>query len=441
MSEPKTFILGAGMTGLAAGSVSGLPVFEARPDPGGICSSYYVRPGSSERLAEAPADGEAYRFEVGGGHWIFGGDPVVLRLIASLTPLERYERRSSVYLPQLDRFTPYPIQTHLRALGPETARRCLEEITALAARRPEIVTLGDWLRASFGPTLCELFFEPFHALYAAGLTDQIAPQDAYKSPVDLRHVIRGAYTVEGEAAPDVGYNATFAYPREGLDVLSRRLAARCDVRYGKRVVAVDLQRREVHFEDGAGLHYESLLSTLPLNVIQRLSGLETEARPCPGPAVLVVNLGAVRGPRCPDDQWVYVPQSGPGFHRVGFYNHVDPRFLPRSRREAKDRVSIYVEKAYPEGARPSPEETQAVTREVVEQLQAWGWIEAVEVTDPTWIDVAYTWSWPGSTWKGEALRKLEAQGVYSIGRYGRWLFQGIADSLRDGLYAGAAFRG
>jgi hypothetical protein len=27
-----------------------------------------------------------------------------------------------------------------------------------------------------------------------------------------------------------------------------------------------------------------------------------------------------------------------------------------------------------------------------------------------------------------------------VGRYGRWIFQGIADSLRDGLFVGAALR-
>jgi hypothetical protein len=62
------------MTGLAAGMASGWPVFEAAESPGGICSSYYVRPHTDVRLPALPADGEAYHFELGGGHWIFGGD-------------------------------------------------------------------------------------------------------------------------------------------------------------------------------------------------------------------------------------------------------------------------------------------------------------------------------------------------------------------------------
>jgi protoporphyrinogen oxidase len=63
MSE-DTLILGAGMTGLAAGLVSGLPVVEAAAGPGGICSSYYRNPGTGSPEAEA----ESYRFEIGGGH-------------------------------------------------------------------------------------------------------------------------------------------------------------------------------------------------------------------------------------------------------------------------------------------------------------------------------------------------------------------------------------
>ena len=90
-------ILGAGMTGLAAGWASGLPVYEAEQSPGGMCSSYYLRPGSEDRLPEAPADDEAYRFEIGGGHWIFGGDSLVLQFIQSLTPAKQYSRRSAVF--------------------------------------------------------------------------------------------------------------------------------------------------------------------------------------------------------------------------------------------------------------------------------------------------------------------------------------------------------
>jgi len=78
--------------------------------------------------------------------------------------------------------------------------------------------------------------------------------------------------------------------------------------------------------------------------------------------------------------------------------------------------------------------------DVVEELQDWGYIGNAEVVDPTWIDVAYTWAWPGSTWKAQALRLLEEHSVYMVGRYARWIFQGLADSIRDGFFTGACFK-
>ena len=437
MNNSNVLILGAGMTGLAAGWSSGLPIYEAAEEPGGICSSYYVCPGDHTRLHQVPADGEAYRFEIGGGHWIFGGDPAVLRLIQRLAPVKRYSRRSSVYLPDSDCFVPYPLQNHLRYLRPEVAAQSLAEIVAGLRSQAEVRTLAEWLEKSFGPTLGELFFYPFHELYTAGLYRRIAPQDAYKSPVNLNLAIRGAFS----DAPAVGYNTTFIYPEEGLNVLSQCLAAGCNVHYGKRVVYIDPRKREVHFEDGTAWVYETLISTLPLNRMLDMTQLSVNAETDPSTAVLVVNIGAVKGPRCPEDHWLYVPQSRAGFHRVGFYSNVDPSFLPMSRRKRGDAVSIYVEKAYPDGVRPSAAEMSVIGEQIVAELQEWGWIETAEVVDPTWIDVAYTWSWPGSTWKTEALRLLDEHNIVQVGRYARWVFQGIADSLRDGLYVGGTTKG
>lgn len=431
--EGNTLILGAGMTGLAAGLSSGHRVFEAAEGPGGICMSYYMRPGDSEAMNRCPEDGEVYRFENGGGHWIFGGDPTVLRYIGNVISMERYERRSSVYFPDEERYVPYPIQNNLRFLERDTILQALDEMARPAG---SVETMDDWLRGHFGATLSDLFFAPFHALYTAGLYQSIAPQDAYKSPVNLSLALGGAL----RDAPPVGYNTTFVYPRGGLNQLAERMARQCDVAYGRQVTDVDVETRTLGFADGSKVAYGNLLSTLPLNRMMELTGVRVDARPDPFTSVLVVNIGAVRGDRCPDDHWLYIPRSLSGFHRVGFYSNVDAEFLPASARGLRDRVSIYVERAYEGGARPDAATIDAYCRDLVGELQAWGFIGSAEVVHPTWVDVAYTWSWPGSQWTRQAMAALEAHGIYSIGRYGRWVFQGIADSLRDGFVAGGSFR-
>lgn len=427
-------ILGAGITGLAAAWTSGFPVYEASENPGGICSSYYVRPGDHQRLHLGPEDGEAYRFEIGGGHWIFGGDSILLEFIKSLTPIKFYHRKSSVFFPEEKKYVPYPIQNHLAYLDTGLAVKAVEEMVNAPRSRPQ--TMVEWLTQSFGQTLAEKFFNPFHELYTANLYNRIAPQDAYKTPVDLELVIKGAF----DKTPAVGYNATFVYPEKGLNVLALNMAERCKVHYGKRAVKISLNSKEVEFSDGSLVKYDTLISTLPLDVMLKMTGIALDMKPDPYTSVLVLNIGATKGQKCPDDQWLYIPRSKSGFHRVGFYDNVDVSFLPKSARDDHNRVSIYVEKAFKGGEKPSDNEIAAYARATAEELTDWGFIDKVEVNDPTWIDAAYTWSWPGSTWKNAAIKELEKHGIYQTGRYGRWVFQGIAASIKEGFLVGTALK-
>jgi len=212
------------------------------------------------------------------------------------------------------------------------------------------------------------------------------------------------------------------------------------VRYGKRVTGVDISRKLVLFADKQEVRYETLLSTLPLAKMMEMTGLKVEEEADPYTSVLVLNIGGVRGAQCPVDHWLYLPSSQSGFHWVGFYSNVDVSFLPSSARAPHDRVSIYVERAYGGGQRPAPREIREYSQATVKELQHWGFLGEAEVVDPTWIDVAYTWSWPGSKWRAAALKVLEEHDIQMVGRYARWAFQGIADSIRDGLYVGAANR-
>ena len=420
-----TTILGAGFTGLAAAMASGGTVYEAADDPGGICASYYCAPGDAVRSATPPADEEAYRFELGGGHWIFGGDPAVLTRLGALAPMRSYTRRASVRLRERAVMVDYPFQMATASLPRDLAARVAADRVHLGDGTTAD-TMQAWLADRFGPTMCELFFFPFHERYTAGLYQSVAPQDGYKTPPDRAGL--GA---------ERGYNATFRYPIDGLSALARRMADQCDVRYGKRVVSIDTKAAMLGFADGTEVGYTGrLISTLPLHEMLALTGEAVAASPDPYTSVLVLNIGAGRGPRCGSSHWVYEPESTSGFHRIGCYSNVDSSFLPASARATGDRVGIYVERAYRGGDRPSDAAIANYVDDAVRELQNLGVIETVEVCDPTWIDVAYTWSWPGSTWREVALDALTRAGVEQVGRYGRWNFQGIADSVRDGLAHG-----
>jgi protoporphyrinogen oxidase len=240
--------------------------------------------------------------------------------------------------------------------------------------------------------------------------------------------------------PAVGYNATFIYPKQGLNTLAQRMSAQCCVHYDKQIVKINVHEKIIWFADGSDLPYNSLISTLPLNRMMVMTGLEVDQPPDPYTSVLVLNIGAVAGSRCPDEHWLYIPETQAGFHRVGFYSNVDVSFLPKSAQTVNNRVSIYVERAYMGGERPPDQDIKTYAEAVVKELQAWEFIDEAEVVDPTWIDVAYTWAWPDSQWRSKALKCLEEHNIFQVGRYGRWIFQGIADSIRDGFVVGSAFK-
>lgn len=387
-------ILGGGVTGLAAGIATGEPVYEASDRPGGICSSYWIN---------------GYRFERGGGHWIFGD----ASLVEPFAALKRYQRKASVFFPSTGRKVAYPIQAHLDELSPGNAARAqIEMHNALASFRGA-ETMREYMRAVFGPTLCALFFDPFNELYTAGLYGKIAVQDGFKSPV-----------ADGLVAPK-GYNQTFAYPVDGLDGMCKAMASRCDIRYGKRVAQIDSspQGGFVFFEGDTGRwSNERIISTLPLHETLRLANIDC-GKPDPHTSVAVLNIGATRGPLCPDDHWLYVPESRSGFHRVGFYSNVDPSFAP------KGKVSIYVETAFLPGSPPATSKMA----EIIGELRQWGFIGGVEAVHLDVIDCAYTWRWPGSMWRERAIKALADVGIEQRGRYARWHFQGIAESIAEGL--------
>lgn len=152
----------------------------------------------------------------------------------------------------------------------------------------------------------------------------------------------------------------------------------------------------------------------------------------PYTSVLVLNIGAKKGNNCPDYHWIYLPKNNAGFHRMGFYGNVDNSFLPESSKRDNNRVSIYVEKAFIAGKKDE-EEIKQLCAEVVKELKEWNFITEVDVIDPTWIDVAYTLQYPDSNWREEAIKILRENDIYQIGRYGKWKFQGIAESIKDGL--------
>lgn len=417
-------IIGGGFSGLAAAAVSGGVCFEAAARPGGLCATYEL---------------EGFRFEVGGGHWLWGASTGADALLAEFAQMRTYERSAAVYFAESGRLVPFPLQENLWALDAAVRKASANELdeTSSASRTIDPgQTLDDWLLASFGPTLHQIFFGPFNDRYTAGLSSMIEPADPAKTPIDIERVRLG---VDGPRS-SAGYNATFRYPIGGLGNIARGLADSCDVRMEEAVTAIDTTDR-VLMTDRGSYRYDNLITTVALDRGLGLAGLSA-SHSDPHTSVLVINIAAPRMPDTPTEHWLYVPDSVTGFHRVGFYSSIEPDFLPT--RAKQSHVSMYVEFAFVGGDRPDPEAEGKLIADTLNELSSWGWIGEVEVADATWVEVGYTWTTPESSWVQQSLAALDDVGATSAGRYATWASdvgsQGILSSLQQGLAAGRLYR-
>lgn len=411
----EIYILGGGIAGLTLGHRLKKPVFEAEYSAGGLCQSYFVKPGAQRKFEKSPPEKPSYRFELGGGHWIFGSDRAIIRWIDKITPLKAYKKKSAVFFIKNGLKVPFPVQHHMHKFD-----RSFNKHVKKYQRSSKPASMREWLLDEFGDWLCEKFFFPFHKAYTAGLYEKVAPQDVEKTPGHLRH---------GEKVRD--YNTVFYYPRFGLQALTEKLKEKCFINYGKRLIKVDAEEKVLYFSDGTYFPYKKIYSSIPLNRMSDIAGITGAPKKDPYTSVLVMNVGGLKGKSVPREHWLYFPDARSGFYRVGFYTNVHRSFLNDS--DSRSRISMYVERAYPGGKKPSALEAASYIRAAHEELKELGFIKEIEVCDTAWIDVAYTWSWPGSRWRENAIRALKDMGITQLGRYGLWKFQGIADSIKQAL--------
>ncbi len=369
----KKIILGAGFTGMAAGIKIKAPIYEATQKAGGICNSYVK---------------EGFEFFNGGPHLLFGKG-VGLDYIKSIVPVNEYVKKAGVYYNKMFR---YPIQNQ-------------------AQQKTEFKpgTFKAWNHENFSLQECNLFLDPFNEKYTAGLYNDIIQYDAYKTP----------------AAGTQGFVSTFCDPVNGLSDLVDNMAKQNTIHYGRRVTRIDHIERFVVFQDGKTEDYDRLISTIPLNFLLHMCGVPIEEIDLPFTSVLVLNIGAEKAINTPDDHWVYVPFCKSNFHRIGFYSNIDPNKAPEGK------VNLSVEMAFRD-IQFDDLDTDFIMMKVVEELQSWGFIGNVITSDPTWVACGYTWL-RSREHRDNHLKWLKAHEIISTGRYGKWHFQGLVDSIKDGF--------
>jgi protoporphyrinogen oxidase len=401
--------------------------------------------GADFRLIEAAprAGGHAVTVEDEGflfdrtGHLLHLRDEAIRRRVLGWLGDEHVtvQRRSRVYSHGV--YTRYPFQANTFGLPPAVAYECLmgflEARRSPPARAPE--NFEEFCLAHFGAGIARHFMLPYNErLWGVPPREITADWCQRFVPLpSVEDVVAGAVGLNDR---ELGYNASFLYPRRGIGELPRAMVRglRAPVETGRPLRALDWRRRLAHL-DGETIAYERLITTMPLDALGRLLidppaavAAACGALRCTGLRYLDVALDA---PLRHDFHWVYVPEPRGPFYRVGAYSHFSPGVAPAGK------ASLYVELADrgpPDLATLGP----AVARHLVE-MGLIGHEGEVRFMRPRSIDHAYV-IFDHQYFPSLAVIRpfLAACSITSTGRYGGWNYSSMEDALIFGREAARA---
>lgn len=327
----RIVILGAGPTGLGAAhrlteiGFDRYVVIEAEKGPGGLSSSY--------------RDDQGFTWDLGGhvqfSHYSYYDD-VLDRALGNAWLW--HERESWVWI--RGRFIPYPFQLNLHRLDPadrDAALRGLELATAHADSRPR--NFAEWIAATFGEGLAELFMFPYNAKVWGYPLDKLSADwigERVARP-DLDRIRRNIAANRDDVS--WGPNNQFRFPLEGgTGAIWKGVAALLPpdrVCFGQRATGVRLADRTVTLADGRVVRFDTLISSLPLDVLASMAdGLgtptQTAAARLVHSSVHIVGVGLAGGRpqtlgrKC----WMYFPEAASPYYRVTVFSNYSPRNVP-----------------------------------------------------------------------------------------------------------------
>lgn len=446
-------ILGAGLAGLsAAHHLQGrdVLVLERETEVGGLCRS----------IRE-----DGFTFDLT-GHLLHLRDPSIKEWVGALMPDAFADLRRSAWIHSHGVMTPYPFQANTAGLPLEVRMECLlgfietlkdggggdpVPVPAPAAvdGGPEFLgtppepaddepSFLTWIHRTFGAGFARHFFEPYNRkLWRRDLSEVTGDWVSWSIPrPELADVLRGAITGTDKA---FGYNPEFLYPSAGgIDHLPRAVAATLDdgaVATGCDVTALEAGARRVTLADGTTHDGEVLLTSLPLPKLARFTTdlpdeLRTAAESLTHVSVRAVNLGVAGPPPHPDAQWIYVPDEGLPFHRIGLPTALTPAMAPDGHH------SLVAEIAFrPDEDRGADASLQAT----LDGLRALGLLESDDaVVHSRVVDIPEAYVVFDAA-RRRVLPRLFRwyldQGVLPMGRYGAWDYLSMEDCLRHGRQA------
>ena len=426
METFKYLILGAGPTGLGAAfrlkelGLANFCVLEQTDHPGGLAASF--------------TDLHGFTWDIGGhvqfSHYDYF-DALMRKALGEAGWL-KHQRESWAWME--GRFIPYPVQNNIRHVPKEKMWACLDGIiTANLAQASAAMPANfkEWILSRFGPGLAEAFMLPYNFKVWAYPPEEMSHQwvGDRVAVTDLRRVAKNILLEQDDLS--WGPNQTFQFPRHGgtgaIWKSVATLIGDTHFRYHTAVREIDVAQRLVRCADGREFRYETLLSTLPLDVSTRMlapaqPALAAAAGQLKYSSSNIVGLGLKGQPpahlrtKC----WMYFPEANCPFYRTTVFSNYSPNNVP----DIRNHWSLMTETSE---SPCKPVDPARLVEDTIQGCLNTHLIESREQIATTWTyRAAHGYPTP-SLERDRLLRTilpgLETLGIYSRGRFGAWVYE------------------
>jgi len=434
MKNVKTLILGAGLSGLSAAyhlKGEDFLIIEKSDHVGGLCTSEHKNGFTFDQT----------------GHWLHMRDERTKKLFDLLFGDEfvTIERKTFVFSHNV--YTQYPFQSNTYGLPPQVIKECVMGFIKAHYENDKSKAndnFYEWCMAHLGEGISKHFMIPYNTkIYTVHPKDYASHWcDYYVPKPTLEQVIDGAVTAPEQK--DVGYNATFNYPKDGgIGELPRRLFEKCEKEkfmFNVHPVEIDGDKKIVKLSNGEIIKYENLLNSIPLRDFLKIqtgsnskTNHEISAR-MKIASVSYLNVGFKTVPGH-SGHWFYVPEEKYMPYRIGSFSNIYAELSPEGK------GSAYIEYTH----QGDFNEVQKLKDESFKMMKDMKLVEKedqIEFMDYRIIKDGYV------IYHKEYFDDMkvvedwcDSCGIKLVGRYGKWTYAAMENAIVEGLEAAGKIKG
>ncbi|MBQ9071768.1 MAG: FAD-dependent oxidoreductase [Bacilli bacterium] len=411
MKKVKFLIIGAGISGLTFANYAkgDYLIVEKENEVGGYCRTFKRKD---------------YVWDYAGHFFHFKTDEFKNKFLSQMPEEDIIYNTKCTKILYKGNFVDFPFQTNIHQLEKEEFIDCLYDLFN-KEEKDNYDNFLDMLYGKFGKSIVEKFLKPYNEkLYAVDLTKlDVDAMGRFFPYADKEAIIKNMKESKVNS-----YNNSFLYPKNGagsfIDILYKNLDKE-KVLLNVSVVDLNFNKNQVKLSNGEIIEYEYLINTMPLNNFLTLTKEHQDLlNEMSYNKVLVFNLGFDKpSPLCKEEHWLYIPSKDSNYYRIGFYNNI----------LGTDKLSMYIEIGYNKDDVITEDMIKEQLNLTLKNLKESGIISSdMNLVDYVSVvmDPAYVHISTGTNKKIDNLKEeLKYKNVYTIGRYGAWIYNSMEDSM------------